>query len=292
MERRHRGVSRLDRPWAALQTSALSAGSILMSVTDLLAAQAQTFLALHPPAQILVLVAAALIGGLARGFSGFGGALIFVPLAGAVAGPQVASPLLLVIDFVMTLGLLPDAWRRANRREVGTMLIGALAGVPAGTALLAFAPQLGLRWGISLIVFALLAFLISGWRYRGQPKPALSIATGVTAGLFGGVAQLSGPPVVAYWLGGAIDRLTVRANLVVYFALSSVISGTSYVAAGLLRLDTLMLAAVVGPGYGLGIAIGARLFGLASETTFRRICYTLIASAGIVSLPALDGLLH
>lgn len=249
-------------------------------------------LTLHPPRQILLLFAAALVGGLARGFSGFGGALIFVPLASALAGPQLASPILLLVDAVMTLGLLPDAVRRSAKREVGVMALGALIGVPAGTALLAFAPPLVLRWLITTIVLGLLLFLMSGWRYRGQPKAYLSIFTGAVAGVFGGVAQLSGPPVVAYWLGGAIPAARVRANLVTYFALSSLISMTAYLSAGLLTMECLLLALFIGPGYGLGIFFGSRLFGVASEETFRRICFFLIASAGIVSLPVLDGILR
>jgi uncharacterized membrane protein YfcA len=254
--------------------------------------QITQLLAAHPPGEIGLLVLVALVAGLARGFSGFGGALIFVPLASAIAGARLASPILLIADGVMTLGLLPDAWRRANRREVATVFIGALAGIPAGTALLALAPPIALRWAISAIVLLLLIFLISGWRYRAQPKPALSIGTGMLAGLFGGVAQLSGPPVVAYWLGGAIPAATVRANLVLYFALSTVVSAMSYAAAGLLTLESLMLAVAVGPGYGLGIALGARLFGLADERSFRRLSYGLIAVSGLVSLPLFDGLLR
>jgi uncharacterized protein len=242
----------------------------------------------HPPAQIGLLFSVALVAGLARGFSGFGGGLIFIPLASAVAGPQIATPLLLIVDGLMTLGMLPDAWRRAARRDVATLLTGAVLGVPVGTALLALSEPTPLRWTISAIVFALLAFLISGWRYRGQAKPALGIGTGVIAGLFGGVAQLSGPPVVAYWLGGAIERSIVRANLVVYFALASVLSAVSYFSAGLLTMESLLLAALVGPGYGIGIGIGARLFGLADEATFRRICYGLIATSALISLPLLD----
>ncbi|MBP2547753.1 putative membrane protein YfcA [Neorhizobium galegae] len=263
-----------------------------MTLSDMLAADVAAFPALHPLRQILALLATALVAGLARGFSGFGGGLIFIPMASAIAGPQAASPLLLVVDWVMTLGMLPEGWRRANRREVATLLIGALAGVPVGTALLAFAPPLVLRWIISVTVIALLAFLISGWRYKGRPKAPLGVATGAVAGLFGGVAQLSGPPIVAYWLGGASDRVVVRANIVLYFALASLISATAYISAGLLRVDTLLLAAVVGPGYGLGILLGSRLFGFADEATFRRICFCLIAGAGLLSLPVFDALLH
>jgi hypothetical protein len=34
------------------------------------------------------------------------------------------------------------------------------------------------------------------------------------------------------------------------------------------------------------------LFGRASETLFRSICYVLIAAAAIIGLPALDGVLR
>lgn len=244
----------------------------------------------HGPVQLGFLFLSALIAGLARGFSGFGGALIFVPLAGAAVGPKIAPALLLVIDGVTTLGMLPDGWRRANRREVGTMLIGTLVGVPAGTTLLATIDPTALRWLISVVVLCLLIFLISGWRYHGKPKPTLTIGVGALAGLFGGAAQLSGPPVVAYWLGGAIPPLTVRANLILYFALSTVISATAYIVGGLLTFDVLTLALIAGPGYGLGLIAGSRLFGFASEGTFRRICFMLIAMAAIVGLPLFDAL--
>ena len=233
---------------------------------------------------------AALIAGTARGFSGFGGALIFVPLASIAVGPKLAAALLLVIDGLLTLGMLPNGWRVANRREVFTMAAGALIGVPLGTALLAFAPTLVVRWTICGIVFLLLAFLISGSRYHGTPKTYLTVGVGGLAGLFGGAAQMSGPPVVAYWLGGAFPPLSVRANLVLYFAVSSVISATSYLLAGILSLQVLLMACVVGPAYGLGLFAGARLFGFASETTFRWICFMLIACAGLISLPVFDGL--
>lgn len=101
---------------------------------------------------------------------------------------------------------------------------------------------------------------------------------------------MSGPPVVAYWLGGAFPAATVRSNLVLYFAVSSVITAVSYIFAGLLTLQVLALAIVTGPAYGAGLYLGARLFGLASEKTFRWICFGLIAAAALVGLPLFDAL--
>lgn len=248
----------------------------------------QTSLAGHDPSALLFLLAAALIAGLARGFSGFGGALIFVPLASAATEPRLAAALLLIIDGVLTLGLLPDAWHRANRREVATMVSGALIGVPIGTAILALTPPVTLRWIISLVVLALLAFLASGWRYHGRPQLPLTVGTGGLAGVFSGAAQLGGPPVVAYWLGGAIPAATVRANLVLYFALSSVISAAAYLVGGLLTMEAMVLSAVICPAYGVGLLAGSRLFGFANEATFRYICFMLIALAAVIGMPLFD----
>lgn len=243
-------------------------------------------------ADLAFLIAAALAAGLARGFSGFGSALIFVPLASAVVGPQVAVPLLLVVDGVMTLGLIPGAVRRADRRDVLIMACGAVFGVPAGIYLLMNLDALILRWAIVAVVVLLLALLLSGWRYHGRPKAPLTVFVGLVAGLFSGVAQIGGPPVIAYWLGGAIPAVTVRANIILYFAISAVLSAVGYVWSGLITVQILILAAVVAPLYGLGVWLGSRMFGLASERTFRHICYMMIAFAALVSMPILDDFLR
>src|SRR5690606_9945053 len=113
------------------------------------------------------------------------------------------------------------------------------------------------RWVIIGMIFALLALLISGWRYRAKPKVPLTIGVGAVAGLFSGLAQVGGPPVVAYWLGGANDAARVRANIVIYFAISSSFVFVSYLLNGLLVTTIIGLALVTGPAYGLGIWLGS-----------------------------------
>lgn len=252
--------------------------------TDIL----QTLTAGRTPGEIALLLATAFIAGLARGFSGFGAALIFMPVASAIVTPQVAAPLILAVDIVMALPMLPDAWRRADRRDVGIMAIGALIGVPLGGAALALVDPLWIRWGIVAAVAGLLALLGSGWRYRGRPTPPLTIGVGVLSGLFSGAAQIGGPPIVVYWLGGTIPIATVRANIVLYFGISGLITAATYLTAGLIGTTVLLLTAAAAPFYGAGIYGGSRLFGLASDMTFRRICFGLIIIAAIIGLPVLD----
>jgi uncharacterized membrane protein YfcA len=239
--------------------------------------------------ELAATLAVALLAGLARGFSGFGSALIFIPLASATLGPRLAAPLLMLVDNLTTFPLIPTAWRRADRGEVASLVAGALVGAPLGTWLLLHLDAETLRWGMCVLAIAMLALLASGWRYHGRPALPLSLAVGAASGLLSGAAQMGGPPVVAYWLGGAIPAARVRANIMLFFAASGVISAVTYLVSGLLTPAVLLLTVLVAPAYALGIWGGSHLFGLASEASFRRACFVLIALAALLGLPVWEG---
>lgn len=234
---------------------------------------------------IAALLATAFVAGVARGFSGFGAALIFVPLASALVGPKIAVPLLLVVDFIAALGMIPDAWRKADRRDVAIMSIGGLIGVPIGVYVLTIMEPTALRWAIVVLVFALLALIMSGWKYRSEPTPPMTVGVGLTSGLLSGAAQIGGPPVVAYLLGRAMNHHGVRANIVLYFAVQSVFSAISYFAGGLITREVLTLAIVVTPVFAGAIWLGSHMFSRSDERFFRRVCFGLIAAAAIAGLP-------
>lgn len=225
------------------------------------------------------------VAGLARGFSGFGGALIFMPAASALVGPALAAPVLLMADGVLTVSFLPRAWVLARRKDVALMAAGALIGVPLGTLILNHANPLPLRWVISITALSMLALLVSGWRYQGRPKSVITALVGMISGVFGGLAQMSGPPAVAYWLSGKEAHGTMRASIILFFGATTLFTFISYLVSGLITFQTLLLAGVVAPAYAIGLFAGARAFRFASPETFRRLCFVLIALSALTSLP-------
>jgi len=234
----------------------------------------------------------AFISGTARGFSGFGSALIFMPLASSMAAPRLVAALLLIIDFVAVAPLIPNAWKHADRKATAVMVFGALIGVPIGTYFLSRLDPVTTRWIISAFVFALLLLLVSGWRYRGGDHAALSIGIGGLSGFCSGLAQTGGPPIVGYWLGRPISSVIARANILLFFGASDFFSAVSYATTGLITADSIKFSLMVGPVYAIGVAFGALLFGKAGERVFRSICYVLIAAAVVIGLPMLDGVLR
>src|ERR1700686_5049708 len=181
----------------------------------------------------------AFVSGTARGFSGFGAALIFMPLASSMAAPRLVAALLLMIDFVAAAPLVPNAWKQADRKATAVMVLGALVGVPIGTYFLSRLDPVTTRWIISAFVFALLTLLLSGWRYGGKDHPAISVGIGGLSGFCSGLAQTGGPPIVGYWLGPPIAPTIARANILPFFAASDFFSTVSYALTGLITADSI-----------------------------------------------------
>ena len=234
---------------------------------------------------LAVLAVTAFVAGMARGFSGFGAALIFVPLASRFVGPQIAAPLLLLADGIVAVPMIWSAWERARKPEVALMAAGAVIGIPAGTFALALGDPTLLRWIITALVALMLVLLLSGWRYGGKPHASVTVGVGVLSGVFSGLAQLAGPPVVAYWLGGNHDHREMRSSTILYFAFSTAIGFFSYLVGKLLTIEVLVLSVMLVPFFAAGLYGGSKIFHMASAETFRRICLALIGLSLALSLP-------
>ena len=114
----------------------------------------------------------------------------------------------------------------------------------------------------------------------------------MTSGFLSGVSQIAGPPVIAFWMSGPSPAPIIRANLIVYFAIASFGALAAFWWNGFFTMDVARLLVVLMPANAVALFIGTRLFTFASDKTFRRVAYTLVAIAAIASLPALDGVLR
>ena len=111
---------------------------------------------------LMLLLAAAFIAGLVRGFAGFGTAMIFIPMAALVAEPVYAILMMLTFDFFGPIALLPRAWRDGEPKDVGLLGMGAIIGLPFGAYLLTQLDPVVFRWIVSILAISLLVLLISG----------------------------------------------------------------------------------------------------------------------------------
>jgi uncharacterized membrane protein YfcA len=236
-------------------------------------------------AAVAALLVAAALAGLARGFSGFGTALVYIPIASRVAGPVDAVVSLLFMDLVSTVVLTRHALGIADRTQALRLAAGGVLGVPVGVWLLTAADPETFRWIASLLALGLLAILAAGVRYDGPRGPGLSAAVGGLGGVMGGFASMAGPPVILFYLSGREAAATVRANIIVYFAVLTVMSLAMFVAFGLLTPARVLTGLALAPVYTGAVWLGARLFRVRGDAFFRGSAYVLVGLAALSGLP-------
>lgn len=237
-------------------------------------------------------IAVAILAGAVRGFAGFGASMIFMPVTSAVLDPATAVIILWIIDGLPTLPIVIPALRECDWRSIIPVMAGYLIGVPIGVYILTTTDTDILRWLMSATILVLVALLMSGLRYKSRPKDGYSVGVGAIAGTIGGATQLSGPPILAYWLGGPDKAALIRANIIAFFGIGTLITGANYFWGGVFTQTAVLQAILVAPFYAAAIMLGSRQFTGVSEVLFRRVAYTLIILAAIVGAPLLDGLLR
>ncbi len=232
-----------------------------------------------------LLALAVVLGGLVRGFTGFGTAMIYLPFASSVLPPVWAVISLMVFDLFGPLPNIPRAFKDGTPRDVGWLGLGALIGIPLGLFLLFRLEPDIFRWLVALISLFLLVLLISGWRYKGVLKQKMMVTIGAVSGFLGGVVGLPGPPVILLYMSSSSAIASIRANILLYLVLFDLFAFGVMAVSERLALTPVIIGAILTLPYLFGNVLGAMLFRPEREKTYRIVAYMLIAAAALSNLP-------
>ena len=241
-------------------------------------------LGLTPTALVLAMTAA-FLAAFVRGLTGFGMAILLVPLLGLMVLPVEAVTVSNLVALLIGLAGLRRAWAGADRRSV--LIIGALAMVatPLGLWLLHITPPELARLliaGVALLAFVLV--LLPPHPDGHRPHRAETAATGLAAGVLTGFAGMPGPPVVPYYLRQAIPAARARASMLAVFFATSLASSGAALGMGMAGRDTGVLAlALFGPVL-LGNWLGGKLLGRVPDRVWRWLVALLLGASALAAL--------
>lgn len=236
------------------------------------------------PANVALLVAAALLASSVAAVAGFGGAAILLPILVAIFGVRDAIP-------ILTVAQLVGNGSRAvlNRQLIDGRVVGwfALGGVPAalvGGLLFASAPLEALTRVLGAFLLAVVA-----WRHLrpGPPGriPAVAFAPlgalfSFLSALLGSVGPLMAPFFLAYGLvKGAYIGTEATATVVMH-----VTKLAAYGWADILSAASVGIGLALGPVMILGSYLGKRIVDRLPERVFVTIIEATLVIAGLVFL--------
>ena len=229
-------------------------------------------------------LAIALVGGLVRGTTGFGAAMIMTPALALLMGPKVAVPVALLLETFAAATMLPAAAKLTRWRVIAPIGAAAICTVPFGGLLLKAADPGLLRRLIAVTVIVFSIALLIGKRFHGPHRLRTSIGLGALSGTMLGATSIGGPPVILYLLSGPDRAAVTRANLTLYIVLVSAAGLVMLGFAGLLDAFALRTAAALTIPFVVGVVAGSKLFARFSDQRFRQltIVFMFLVSFGVL----------
>lgn len=236
--------------------------------------------------QVGVALAAALGSAFVRGLTGFGMAILLVPVL-ALALPPVEAVVLtnalsLMIGATEIRSLVRDAERSA-------WVIGALVVVttPLGLYALSLTGKDVARLIIALIALSAFVAILLPRRGEGVPGRLATGSVGVLSGLMTGYAGMPGPPVVPYYAGRELPRATIKASMQLIFTIAATAGLASATWLGILRWELLLFALVILPMIIAGNRLGARVSGRVSDPVWRMFVGLVLGGAAAAAFARL-----
>lgn len=237
--------------------------------------------ALLPPLLFVILV---FFSAFQQTLSGFGFALILMPIATIIFGLHTASSLVALVAITLyTINL----FRYKNALNVMQFLrlgIAAAIGVPIGVWALINLDQVIVKLFLGLLLIGYALYSLAnpvGLRVESERWGYLA---GFLGGCLGGAYNVPGPPIVIYGSLRAWEKDEFRAILQAIFLVSGTLTVASHSIAGRVTPNVLMLYAISLPALWIAIWSAARVDTHVNRPRFRMIVTAMVLVMGVSTI--------
>ena len=191
--------------------------------------------------------------------TGFGLALVSMPLLAGLIGIKTATPLIVLVAIVGEIILLIRYKSDLNIKAVWRLTVAGAIGIPLGVwALKEFDEQIILTvLGIFIVLYALYALL--NFKLPALEGSIWQYGFGFVSGVIGGAYNLTGPLVIIYGNCKNWQPKEFKGNLQGYFLVGSVVAVISHALASNITQEVVNNFILTLPAIGIGLLAGLSL---------------------------------
>jgi len=216
-----------------------------------------------------------------QGVSGFGSALVAMPLLVPLVGLAHSRPLVCMMSGTLQIALLVR-YRRAFRfGEVWRLTLAAAVAVPIGVFGLSLIDERITLSVLATVILGYAAYVLSGAKPHRTMRPVWTWVAGFFGGLLGGAYNTSGPPVVLYADCRGWSPDTFKSNLQAFFSINNVLVLVWHAFAGNVTAAVGWSYLLALPAIALGVTAALLLDRHISHVLFRRIVLVLLILLGV-----------
>lgn len=235
-------------------------------------------------ATITIALLAALLAGSISGLSGFGYALVSVPLLLVVFEPTTVIVVLAFIGVFTNALVVHDSLRTVEGRALVSLLPWSALGLDAGVELLRAVEAVYIELAAGSLVIVFSVMLLQGWTLPGLRGRWGPVVAGASAGVMSTSTGIGGPPIVMLFAARKLARNVFRATNAAYFLILATLTLSLLLLRGMVDLQHLGIAALLVPAAFLGKTLGTWMSGLLSGSNFRTVTLGIACAAGCVGI--------
>jgi len=240
--------------------------------------------------EIALLAGLAFVGALIVGVTGFGSALVTIPLATHFVPLQFALPLFALVDLSTAFSVGLENPRNAARDEWRRLVPMILVGTALGVTLLVNLPR---AVGMFLLGAFVLSYALYSLVRRGPPRvihPGWAWLAGLCGGITSTLFGAGGPPYAAYLSSRGLTKEQFPATMGFATMTSISLRVLAFLITGLLLQRSVWIAAAAAvPAALLGLWLARHLYlRISREALMRAVAVILLCSGGSLMVRALN----
>jgi|SRR3990172_4629983 len=229
-----------------------------------------------------VLIPIGFLGALVYGITGFGSALVTIPLATHFVPLPFALAVFVLQDFSSAVRVATENPRNALKAEVVRMVPIMIVGTVLGATLLVSLPRKANMLALGTFVLLYGAWSLARRGMPGKVGTGWAYLAGFCGGLFGMLFGAGGPPYAIYLSHRDLSKEQFRATMSLTSIFSIGVRAIGLALMGLLlRADVLLTAALVVPTALVAVALATRGFRLISRELLLKLVALLLLATGV-----------
>ena len=216
-----------------------------------------------------------------QGATGFGFALVAMPILSGLTSIQTAAPLVALTTMTNNLILCIYYRQSFDRQVVTSLLLGAALGIPIGFLALDYIPAALMLITLGMIIVSYSLYSLAGPVMPGLKSKRWAYGAGFLSGVLLGSFNLPGPPVILYGSSQRWSQETFKGNLTSFFWVSTAIVVLGHGFQNRISEDVIRQFAMMIPSLILGLCLGVVLIKRFDPNVFRKIVTILLSIIGI-----------
>lgn len=219
-----------------------------------------------------------------QGLTGFGFALIALPLLSLLIPLKTAVPLLIMLALVISAYLSYQLRHDIRFKTIKVLFLSTLPAIPLGSYALAHFPSqpLSIIVGLLMVSFTSFQFL-----YKPAPKQLGVVPTalsGFISGLLAASIGAGGPPVIVYTAIQGWSKNETKSTLAFYFTLIGFLVLTTHAWNGLVTPRVINLFLATFPAMLIGMWGGTWAYKHLSDHGYKKIALAIVFVLGWMML--------